>query len=147
MSIRRTPARRAVLVCVVLLILATAPALALSTEQGRTSARRQAQPALVVTVRPVSGLYPGRTRPLTVTFRNNATFDVTVASATTSSPGSPGCPAGNLTLTSQRFRPPLVIGAGRSRTATIGIGLRDTAGPRCQASHFTIRVTARAVRK
>jgi hypothetical protein len=147
MSIRRTPARRAVLVCVMLLILATAPALAQSTEQGRTSARRQAQPALVVTVRPVSGLYPGGTRPLTVTFRNSATFDVSVASATTSSASSSGCPAGNLVLTSHRFRPPLVIRAGRSRTATIDIGLRGTAGSRCQGSHFTIRVTARAVRK
>src|SRR3954470_10246492 len=122
MSIRRTPARRAVLVCVVLLILATAPALALSTEQGRTSARRQAQPALGVTVRPVSGLYPGRTRPLTVTLRHHATFAATVAGATTPSPGSSDGPAGNLPQTSQRFRPPLVIGAGRSRTATIGIG-------------------------
>ena len=147
MSIRRAPAGRAALVCVVLLILAISPALGLSREQGRTSARRQTEPLLGVTVRPVSGLYPGGTRPLTVTFRNNATFDVTVASATTSSPGSSGCPAGNLTLTSERFRPPLVIGAGRSRTATIGIGLRDTAGPRCQASRFTIRVTARAVHK
>ena len=146
MSIRRTPVGRAVLVCVVLLLLASTPALALSARHGQASARRSPRPGLHVTVQPVTGLYPGASRPLTVTFRNDQKFDVLLKSATTSTTGVTGCPASAFSVATFPFQPAPRLRSGRAVTRTLTFGLRSTAGQKCQKRVATVRVTGRVVR-
>ena len=146
MSIRRTPGGRAAPVCVALLMLVTAPAVALTASHRNPAAARSTQPGLEVVVRPATGLYPGARRPLTVTFRNNRTFDVLLRSVTTSSPGFSGCPAAGLLLATYELNPAVRIRHGRSVTRTVPFGMRSTAAPECQARHVAVRVTGRVAR-
>lgn len=135
------------LVCVALLVLASAPALALAAGQDGPSARSSRQPALGVSVQPVTRLYPGASPGLSVVFRNGEKFDELLTAATTSTPGAPGCPPAMFTLSTYHFRPAVRLRPGHRVTKRLPFGLRAAAPAACQERTFTVRVTGRVVQR
>jgi hypothetical protein len=100
-----------------------------------------------VTVHSVTGLYPGATRPLTVTFTDERSFPLLLDSAAVSAKGTPACPAANLVLPTRTFQPPLVLRPGAKVTTTVPFGMRASAPSQCQLTAFTVQVTGRVVRQ
>ena len=137
---------RAVLVGVVLLVLGSTPALALAGKRGGPAPRVGSQPALGVTVRPVTRLYPGAHPGLTATFRNTATFDVLLTAATSATSGVRGCPASAFVLSTYRFHPAVRLRPGRSVTRRLPFAMSATAPEACQQRTVTVRVTGRVTR-
>lgn len=104
------------------------------------------QPTLRVTVRPVTGLYPGAAPGLSVVFRNGEKFDELLTAATTTTSGAQGCPPSMFTLSTYRFRPAVRLRPGRNVTKRVPFGLRAAAPAACQKRTFTVRVTGRVIR-
>lgn len=137
---------RAVLACVVLLVLASTPALALAAKLDQAAPRAGGQPALRVTVRPVTGLYPGAHPGLTATFRNTAKLDVLLTTATSTTSGGPGCPASAFVLSTYRFQPAVRLRSGGTVARRLPFAMRATAPAPCQGRTVTVRVTGRVSR-
>jgi hypothetical protein len=137
---------RAVLVCVVLLVLASTPGLALAAKHHQAAPRVSGQQALRVTVRPVTRLYPGAHPGLTATFRNTAKFDVLLTTATSATFGVHGCPATAFVLSTYRFHPAVRLRPGRTVTRRLPFAMRATAPAACQRRTVTVRVTGRVTR-
>lgn len=106
-----------------------------------------------VTVGNVSGLYPGRSTTVPVTFTNPNSFAINVTGATLSatlvsaSAGTPACSASYLVTGAYPFASPgLLVAKNGSTSTSLPIGLRSTAPDACKQARWTITVTADAVK-
>jgi hypothetical protein len=83
----------------------------------------------------VTGLYPGRTRPLVLTVKNpqKVTIKVTSITTTVSNPSS-GCAAANVKVSA--FAGSLVVAAGKSATVTVQVTMAHSALNACQGAVF-----------
>jgi hypothetical protein len=139
-----------------ILVLATASAAVASVTHAGHPARAGA-PELVASVKkpfsvtgvPVSGLYPGATRPLTVKVTNPYAFGIKIGPVTARvrSSSRPGCTgaATNLTATAGGSRS-LPIGAHRSKTVILHVAMPSTVSNACQGARFALSFSARATR-
>ena len=100
---------------------------------------------------PVTGLYPGATRPLRVKITNTYAFAIQVATPDGQGrredrpgPAAPGRPA-NLGLISTSTRR-LVIPAHKSKTVVLQVTMPSTVANACQGATFKISLRARATR-
>ena len=99
---------------------------------------------------PVTGLYPGATRPLRVKITNTYAFAIRVATPTgkaaakTTKAGCTGAPA-NLGLISTSTRR-LVIPAHKSKTVVLQVTMPTTVANACQGATFKLSLRARATR-
>jgi hypothetical protein len=99
---------------------------------------------------PVTGLYPGASRPLRVTITNTYAFPIQVSAptakvaATTNKAGCTGA-AANLGITSAGLRS-LPIRAHKQKTVTLQIAMPSTVANACQGATFRISFRARATR-
>lgn len=99
---------------------------------------------------PVTGLYPGASRPLKVTIKNTYAFSIRVAAPTgkaaaaTTKAGCTGA-AGNLGVISTGSRR-LVIAAHRSKTVILQVTMPPTVANACQGATFKLSLRARATR-
>jgi hypothetical protein len=125
-----------------------------------THARHGAQPGtpeLVASVKkqvavtgvPVTGLYPGATRPLAVKVTNSYPFAIKVAPLTTRvrSSNRPGCTgaATNLVVVPAGARS-LPIGPHRSKTVLLQVSMPSTVANACQGATFSLSFSVRATR-
>jgi hypothetical protein len=91
----------------------------------------------------VDGLYPGVTKPLTLTLTNPQHFAIVVASVTVSvQDASVGCSAANVAVTS--FAGTVRVDAQASAHVTLQLGLRHQAPDACQAAVFPLRYSGLA---
>ena len=99
---------------------------------------------------PVTGLYPGATRPLKVTITNTYAFPIQVAAptakvaTTTNKAGCTGA-ASNLGITSAGLRR-LPIRAHKKKTVVLQVAMPPTVANACQGATFTISFRAKATR-
>ena len=98
---------------------------------------------------PVTGLYPGAARPLTVKVKNIYGFPVKVGPlrAKVLSSDRQGCAAAasNLTVVPAGLRS-LAIRAGRTKTVLLTVTMPATVANACQAATFSLAFSARATR-
>ncbi|HEY7258915.1 MAG TPA: hypothetical protein VH459_07590 [Gaiellales bacterium] len=139
-----------------ILVLVSASAAVASVTHTRHPAQTGA-PELVASVKkpfsitgvPVTGLYPGASRPLTVKVTNPYTFAIKIGPVTARvrSSNRPGCTAAatNLTATAGGSRS-LPIGAHRSKTVVLHVAMPSTVSNACQGARFTLSFGARATR-
>jgi hypothetical protein len=143
-------------------LLATAAVLATAAGVAAASAAHQppaktgplellAAAGKTVTVKglPVSGLYPGASRPLTVTVKNLNGFTIKVPTVTTkvaaktTIAGCAGMPP-NLVVT--HARKPLTIAKKTSAKLTLIVTMPRTVANVCQGAKFSITVAVKAVK-
>ena len=139
-----------------ILVLATASAAVAAVTHAGHPAQAGA-PELVASVKqpvsitgvPVTGLYPGASRPLTVKVTNPYAFGIKIGPVTARvlSSNRPGCTASsaNLTATAGGSRS-LPIGAHRSRTVLLHVTMPSTVSNACQGARFALSFSARATR-
>jgi hypothetical protein len=101
-----------------------------------------------VLVGSVSGMYPGSSSPIQVTFVNPESFAIKVTSVTpaaTLSPSVSGCSGGDI-----QFGSPSelnkVVPRNASATVSIPVGLKSSTNDPCKGKVFTVTVTATAVK-
>lgn len=106
-----------------------------------------------VTVGTVTGLYPGRSTTVPVTYTNPNSFAIYVTGATlsatlvSSSAGTPACSASYLvTGTYPAASPGLLVAKNGSTATSLPVGLRATAPDACKRARWTITVTASGVK-
>ncbi len=101
-----------------------------------------------VTLGALTGLYPGGTKPMTVTYTNPESFDIKVTSVTPAAAATTskaGCAGSNVTFGAVSLLNKVVSRNGQA-TVTIPVGLIRTAANACKGAVFTITVTASAVK-
>jgi hypothetical protein len=98
---------------------------------------------------PVTGLYPGATRPLTVKVTNSYPFAITVAPLTTRvrSTNRQGCTgaATNLVVVPAGARS-LPIRPHKSKSVLLQVSMPSTVANACQGATFSLSFSARATR-
>ena len=98
---------------------------------------------------PVTGLYPGATRTLTVKVKNIYAFPIKVGpvKAKVKSSNRPGCTgaASNLAVASAGARS-LPIRAHRTKTVVLRVTMPRTVANACQGATFSLSFSARATR-
>ena len=91
----------------------------------------------------VAGLFPGATRPLTLTVDNPYARSITVVSLTTTvGPASTRCNSTNLAVST--FTGQLVVAAGRTAKLTVTATMPHSTGNGCQGAVFPLTYQARA---
>jgi hypothetical protein len=99
---------------------------------------------------PVTGLYPGAVRPMTLKLTNTYPYSIAVAApiatvaATTNKAGCTGI-AANLGITPAGIRR-LVIASHKSKTVVIQVAMPPTVADACQGATFKISFRAKATR-
>lgn len=110
---------------------------------GQVAVSLAAGPAPFRIVGGVTGLYPGATRPLTVTVDNPYNKPMTVVSLiTTVGPASKNCGSRNLAVST--FSGRLFVAAGRNAKLTVAATMPHSVGNSCQAAVFPLTYEARA---
>jgi hypothetical protein len=141
-----------------LIALVTASAAVASVTHARHTGQDARDLELIASVKkgfgvngvPVTGLYPGATRPLKITITNTYAFAIQVAAptvkvaATTTKAGCTGA-AANLSIASAGLRR-LSIRAHRRKTLTLQVAMPSTVANACQGATFKISFRARATR-
>ena len=139
-----------------ILALVAASAAVASVTHARHAAH-SGPPELVASVKkrvaitgvPVTGLYPGATRPLTVKVTNSYPFAITVTPLTTRvrSTNKLGCTgaATNLVVVPAGARS-LPIRAHRSKTVLLQVSMPASVANACQGATFSLSFSARATR-
>jgi hypothetical protein len=98
---------------------------------------------------PVTGLYPGATRPLTVKVKNIYAFPITIGTlrATVKSSNRPGCTgaAANLQIVATGART-VPIRAHKTKTVVLHVTMPSTVSNACQGARFSLSFSASAKR-
>jgi len=100
-----------------------------------------------VTVGKVSGLYPGLSTTIPVTYINPNSFPIYVTTATATASGSTSCDGSNLVVgTKVMPAPGLTIDRNASKASSMPVTLKSTTNDACKGATWTITVTAQAVK-
>jgi hypothetical protein len=98
---------------------------------------------------PVTGLYPGATRPLTVKVKNIYAFPIKIGTlkTTVKSSNRPGCTgaAANLQVVATGART-VPIRAHKTKTVVLHVTMPSTVSNACQGAKFTLSFSATAKR-
>ena len=130
--VRRPRATRFPLMAIALLI---AISTVRSSGDAAVSHATRRTPAAFSIAGRVRGLYPGATRPLTLTVTNPNRFSITVTSITTAvKNASSTCLAANVKVT--RFSGAAIVVARRTAHVTVHVTMAHGAGNACQGAVF-----------
>ena len=137
-------------------LLATAAGVAAASAAHQPPARTGplellAAAGKTVTVKglPVSGLYPGAAKPLTVTVKNLNGFTIKVPTVKTKVAAVTtvrGCAGTTMNLVVTHARKTLTIAKKKSRKLTLTVTMPRTVANVCQGARFSITVTVKAVK-
>jgi len=98
---------------------------------------------------PVTGLYPGATRPLTVKVKNIYAFPIKIGTlkTTVKSSNRPGCTGGaaNLQVVATGARA-VPIRAHKTKTVVLHVSMPSTVSNACQGAKFSLSFSATAKR-
>jgi hypothetical protein len=98
---------------------------------------------------PVSGLYPGASKRLTVTVKNGNHFKIklaTVKTAVAAKTSLAGCTGSATNLTVVRPKPTLKMAPMKSGKLTLIVAMPRSVVNACQGARFTISITVKAVK-
>ncbi len=105
--------------------------------------------AVSVTSTPVTGLYPGASKALTVRIKNTYAYPVKVTSVTTNLAATttrPGCAGTRTNLVVSRRGGAIAIASGKSANVVMTVVMPTTVVDACQGATFKLTFTAQAVR-
>jgi hypothetical protein len=137
-------------------LLATAAGVAAASTAHQPPARTGplellAAAGKTVTVKglPVSGLYPGAVKPLTVTVKNLNGFTIKVPTVKTKVAATTtvrGCAGTTMNLVVTHARKTLTIAKKKSAKLPLTVTMPTTVANMCQGARFSITVTVKAVK-
>ena len=99
-----------------------------------------------VSVGDIGGLYPGRTRRLSVTYTNPNPFALNVTRAVVDTDGAPSCGTRFFVTGSYDPGAPVHVAGRSSASTTVPFGMRFSAPDTCQRVSVVVDVTATAVK-
>lgn len=118
-------------------------------DRGRMELIASVKHAVSVTSTPVTGLYPGASKNLTLHIKNTYTFPVKVTSVKTklaTATNHPGCAGARTNLLISSHAGAINIKPKKTKTAIMTVVMPATVVDACQGATFKITFTAHAVR-
>lgn len=116
---------------------------------GRMELIASVKHAVSVTSSPVTGLYPGASKTLTLRIKNTYAYRVMVTSVTTKLAAAttrPGCAGTRANLLVSRRGGPIAITSGKTANVVMTVVMPSTVVNACQGATFKLTFTAHAVR-
>jgi len=118
-------------------------------DRGRMELIASVKHAVSVTSTPVTGLYPGATRTLTLRIKNTYAYPVKVTSVKTKLAAAttrPGCAGSRTNLLVSRRGGTIAIKPKKTANVVMTVVMPSTVVNECQGATFRITFTAHAVR-
>jgi hypothetical protein len=120
-----------------------------SPERGRMELIASVKHAVSVTSTPVTGLYPGASKALTLRIKNTYAYPVKITSVKTklaAATSRPGCGGTRQNLLVSRKGKAITIKPKKTASLIMTVVMPSTVADACQGATFRITFTARAVR-